>query len=91
MPRSAFRKSALEASRNAAGLHMTIRINGLADFYSAISRSLEEGIYLRRLHTFNQGIMPFRDGFLLGFGAIEFEAIRPAAETFACVVNHLAK
>ena len=83
--------SALEASPNAAGLHMTVRIDGLTDFDTAISRSLEEGIYLRRLHTFNQGTTPFRDGFLLGFGAIEFEAIRPAAETFARVVNRLAR
>lgn len=83
--------SAMEASRNAAGLHMTIRINGLTDFDTAISRSLEAGIYLRRLHVFDQGTTPFRDGFLLGFGAIEIEAIRPAAETFARVVHRLSK
>lgn len=78
---------ALETSRNAAGLHMTIRIRGLVDFDTTVSRSLEHGIYLRRLQTFNQGDPEFRDGFLLGFGALDVESIRPAVQTFARVVE----
>lgn len=78
---------ALETSRNAAGLHMTIRIRDLVDFDTTVSRSLEQGIYLRRLHTFNQGDPGFRDGFLLGFGALDIEAIRPAVQTFARIVE----
>lgn len=77
----------LETSRNAAGLHMTVRIRDLVDFDTAISRSLEQGIYLRRLHTFNQGDPKFRDGFLLGFGALDVEAIRPSVNTFAGIVD----
>lgn len=78
---------ALETSRNAAGLHMTVRILDLVDFDTTISRSLEQGIYLRPLHTFNQGDPKFRDGFLLGFGALEIEAIRPSVQTFARIVE----
>jgi len=78
---------ALETSRNAAGLHMTVRIRDLVDFDTTISRSLEQGIYLRRLHTFNQGDPTFRDGFLLGFGALEIEAIRPSVQTFSRIVE----
>lgn len=78
---------ALETSRNAAGLHMTIRIRGLTDFDTAVSRSLEHGIYLRRLQTFDQGDPEFRDGFLLGFGALDIESIRPAVQTFAHIVE----
>lgn len=77
----------LETSRNAAGLHMTIRLRELADFDTTVSRSIEQGIYLRRLHTFNQGDPQFRDGFLLGFGALDVEAIRPAVEAFARIVD----
>jgi len=79
--------NALETSRNAAGLHMTVRIRGLVDFDTTVSRSLEHGIYLRRLQTFNQGDPEFRDGFLLGFGALDIEPIRPAVQTFARVVE----
>lgn len=78
---------ALETSRNAAGLHMTVRIRDLVDFDTTVSRSLEQGIFLRRLHTFNQGDPTFRDGFLLGFGALEVEAIRPSVHTFARIVE----
>ena len=79
----------LETSRNAAGLHMTVRIRDLLDFDTAISRSLEQGIYLRRLHTFNQGDPQFRDGFLLGFGALDVEAIRSSVDTFARIVERV--
>jgi GntR family transcriptional regulator/MocR family aminotransferase len=79
----------LETSRNAAGLHMTVRIGELLDFDTAISRSLEQGIYLRRLDTFNQGDPTFRDGFLLGFGALDIEAIRPSVHTFARIVERV--
>src|SRR5581483_11938762 len=51
----------LETSRNAAGLHMTVRIRDLVDFDTTVSRSLEQSIYLRRLHTSNQGGPKFRD------------------------------
>ena len=78
---------ALETSRNAAGLHMTIRIRDLADFDTTVSQSLEQGIYLRRLRTFNQGDPQFRDGFLLGFGALDVEAIRPSVQAFARIVE----
>jgi GntR family transcriptional regulator/MocR family aminotransferase len=66
---------------------MTIRIRDLVDFDTTVSRSLEQGIYLRGLHTFNQGDPGFRDGFLLGFGALDIEAIRPAVQTFARIVE----
>lgn len=79
----------LETSRNAAGLHMTIRLGGLTDFDTAVSRSIEQGIYLRRLHTFNQGDPRFRDGFLLGFGALDVDAIRPAVDAFAAIVERI--
>ncbi|RQS08155.1 PLP-dependent aminotransferase family protein [Burkholderia sp. Bp8998] len=78
-----------ETSRNAVGLHMTVRIRDLVDFDTTISRSLEQGIYLRRLHTFNQGDPKFRDGFLLGFGALDVEAIRPSVQTFAHIVERV--
>ncbi|MGO4327163.1 PLP-dependent aminotransferase family protein [Cupriavidus sp. 2TAF22] len=81
----------METSRNAAGLHLTVRINGLADFEAAVSRSRAEGIYLRRLNTYNQNATPFRDGFVLGYGAIEVEAIRASADAFARVVNELRR
>ncbi|AKL98884.1 PLP-dependent aminotransferase family protein [Burkholderia pyrrocinia] len=80
---------ALDTSRNAVGLHMTVRIRDLVDFDTTISRSLEQGIYLRRLHTFNQGDPKFRDGFLLGFGALDVEAIRPSVQTFAHIVERV--
>jgi GntR family transcriptional regulator/MocR family aminotransferase len=83
--------SELETSRHAAGLHLTVRIDGLTDFETAASRSQTEGIYLRRLPTDNQNVAPFRDGFLLGFGAVELEAIRPATDTFARVVHQLIR
>ena len=79
----------LETSRNAAGLHMTIRLRELIDFDTTVSRSLEQGIYLRRLHTFKQGDPQFRDGFLLGFGALDVEAIRPAVDAFARIVESI--
>lgn len=79
----------LETSRNAAGLHMTIRLRELTDIDTAVSRSVAQGIYLRRLRTFNQGDPQFRDGFLLGFGALDIEAIRPAVDTFAAIVERI--
>jgi GntR family transcriptional regulator/MocR family aminotransferase len=81
----------LETSRNATGLHMTIRVRELTDFDTTVSRSLEQSIYLRPLHTFNQSDPAFRDGFLLGFGALDLEAIRPSVDTFARIVESVIR
>jgi GntR family transcriptional regulator/MocR family aminotransferase len=82
-------KACVDMSRNAAGLHLTVRIAGLEDCETALSRAHEQGVYLRRLHTFNQGRMDFRDGFLLGFGALDFEAISPSVDKLAGIIDGL--
>jgi GntR family transcriptional regulator / MocR family aminotransferase len=81
----------LETSCNAAGLHLPVRIDGLSDFDTAVSRSRTEGIYLRRLSTYNQSAAPFRDGFVLGYGAIDVQSIRASTDIFARVVNELRR
>lgn len=82
-------RTSVEMSRNAAGLHMTVRVEGVQDSETALARAQAEGIYLRRLHAFNQGRQDFRDGFLLGFGAVEFEAIGPSVERLARIIDDL--
>jgi GntR family transcriptional regulator/MocR family aminotransferase len=82
-------KAGIDMSRNAAGLHLTVRIEGLDDFEAALARAHGQGIYLRRLHAFNQGRMGFRDGFLLGFGAVDIEAISPSVDKLASIVDGL--
>lgn len=82
-------RTSLEMSRNAAGLHMTVRIAGLDDFEAALARAHRQGVYLRRLRAFDQGRQDFRDGFLLGFGALEFDAISPSVEKMAGIIDDL--
>lgn len=81
---------ALETSRSAVGLHMTVRIAGLQDTEACVARAKEQGIHLRQLSAFNQGGVDFRDGFLLGFGALEIESIRPAVDKFADIVRQFS-
>ena len=80
-------RTSVEMSRNAAGLHMTVRFAGLNDCEAALTRAHAQGIYLRRLHAFNQGRRDFRDGFLLGFGAVAFEAISPSVDRMARILH----
>ena len=80
-------RTSVEMSRNAAGLHMTVRIAGLDDCEAALARAHTQGIYLRRLHAFNQGRRDFRDGFLLGFGAVAFDAISPSVDRMARILD----
>ena len=82
-------KSCIDMSRNAAGLHLTVRIADLDDCETTLARAHEQGVYLRRLHAFNQGRTDFRDGFLLGFGALDFEAISPSVDKLARIVDGL--
>ena len=83
-------KESLDLSRNAAGLHTTVRMAELDDFETAIARAHEQGVYLRRLHTFNQGRLDFCDGFLLGFGAVELGDIAPSVDRLADIIDDLA-
>lgn len=79
----------LETSRHAAGLHLTVRIKGLADFDTAVANSRSAGISLRRLSAYNQEISNFRDGFLLGYGAIESDIIKASTDIFSRVIQPL--